>query len=339
MEIDIRRWNDQKDCFIEEKISIQNGKTEVINTSHLVSNEVIILNVQMQFSKPQTMQFEISGQSIVLNFIYCNNLKTTLEAIDCEKCTIENTHNILYGNHLKGTLEIPAFEEINYLSIILKLDYYYQLINHDWAIHQKFSEKIIQKKSSYLNPEYAAFNPAIKWVLHEIKNCKFKGKLKKIYLEAKIKELLILQLDTLLVKPNHTKALFEEEEYNKLLEAKLILDNEFVNAPTLPELSRAISLNEFKLKKGFKACFETTIKSYTTKLRMEYAKKLFKNKASNVSEVAEKCGYKDASHFSAAFKLFYGFSPISFRKLNTTSKFSIYYWFFQEFSVFEFLSI
>ena len=145
-----------------------------------------------------------------------------------------------------------------------------------------------------------------------------------MYLEAKIKELLILQLDTLIKKPQN-KVHIDEEDFKKLLKAKLILETNFTNAPTLVELSRIISLNEFKLKKGFKACFATTVKSYITKLRMEYAKDLFKNKASNVGEVAYKCGYKDVSHFSAAFKLFYGFTPISFRKLNPSAKFCLLY--------------
>ena len=62
---------------------------------------------------------------------------------------------------------------------------------------------------------------------------------------------------------------------------------------------------------------------------MEYAKDLFKNKTSSVGEVAYKCGYKDVSHFSAAFKQFYGFSPIRFRNLNI--KFHLLYWSLEEF--------
>jgi AraC-like DNA-binding protein len=41
---------------------------------------------------------------------------------------------------------------------------------------------------------------------------------------------------------------------------------------------------------------------------MERAKELLKNEILNVSEVAYQCGYKDVSHFSAAFKQFYGFT-------------------------------
>jgi AraC-like DNA-binding protein len=315
----------QKSHFREERISIQNGKTEEILCANLISNGVVILDVQMRFSTPQTIQFEITDESIVMNFICCNNVAATIDQVESEKYTTQNTHNILYAHNFSGTFEIPAFGEINYLTIILSLDYYYKLINEDWEIHQKFAKNISQKKSSHLAPKYIPFNPDIQWVIHEIKNCKFKGTIRKMYLETKIKELLILQLDTLLIKTQKKEGLIDEEDYKKLLEAKLIIEANFVNAPTLPELSRAISLNEFKLKKGFKACFETTVKGYVTKLRMEYAKKLFKNEASNVGEVAYKCGYKDVSHFSAAFKLFYGFTPISFRKLNMFTKFYFFY--------------
>lgn len=337
--IEISDSQDLKNHFIEEEICIQNGKIEEIKCANLISNGVAILDVQMRFSTPQTMQSEIIGESIVLNFICCNNVETNIDSVESEKYTTENTHNILYAFNLNATLEIPAFEEINYFSIILSLDYYYKLINEDWGIHQKFSKNISQKTSSYLTQKYIPFNPAIQWIIHEIRNCKFKGTIKKMYLETKIMELLILQLDTLILQPQNKEVFIDDEDYDKLLEAKSILEANFTNAPTLPELSRAISLNEFKLKKGFKACFETTIKGYTTKLRMEHAKKLFQNKASNVGEVAEKCGYKDVSHFSAAFKLFYGFTPISFRKLNVFTNFYFFYWGSQDILVLEILMV
>jgi AraC-like DNA-binding protein len=314
----------QKSHFTEERISVKNGKQEEIKSVNLISEGVLILDIQMYFSTPQTIETNIIGESVVMNFICCNNVEACIDQVETEKYSTENTHNILYTSNFNASFKIPAFEEINYLSIILSLDFYCKLINEEWNLHQKFSKSIIQKKSAYLTPKYVPFNADIQWIIHEIKNCKYKGIIKKMYLEAKIKELLILQIDTLIKKPQ-SKVHADDEEFKKLLKAKLILETNFTNAPTLVELSRIVSLNEFKLKKGFKACFATTVKSYVTKLRMEYAKDLFKNKASNVGEVAYKCGYKDVSHFSAAFKLFYGFTPISFRKLNPSAKFCLLY--------------
>lgn len=336
--IDTTDFNKSDYSFLEEKISIQNGKKENITSANLIAEGVVILDTQMLFSTSQTIQSEISGESIVLNFIYCNNVEAVIENVESEKYTTSNTHNILYASNFNAKFEIPAFEQINYLTIVLSLNYYSKLINGDWNIHKDFSKKISQQKSDYLNSKYAPFNSTIQWVIHEIKNCKYEGAIKKMYIEAKIKELLTLQLQSLITKPQEDNQI-GKEDYDKLQEAKLILEANFTNAPTLPELSRIISLNEFKLKKGFKACFQTTVKGYITKLRMEYAKDLFKNKTSNVSEVAEKCGYKDVSHFSSAFKLFYGFTPASFRNSHWGVKFSVLYWEFFDVVSLEFFMI
>lgn len=305
---------DQKSHFIEENTTIKKEGIEEITIRNLITDGILILDTQMYFSKQQTIQTEMIGESIVMNFICCNNLETYIDQVETEKYSTENTHNILYASKLKATFVIPALEQINYLSIILSPEFYSQLINEDWGLHKIFSKNITQKKTGYITPKYVAFTSEIQWILHEIKNCTYKGAMKKMYLEAKIKELLIMQLDSLAEKPK-VKAEVPEEEYSKLLKAKAILESNFTKAPSLTELSRLISLNEFKLKKGFKACFETTVKEYVTKLRMEYAKKLFKNKTANVSEVAYKCGYKDVSHFSASFKFFYGFTPPVLEKL------------------------
>jgi AraC-like DNA-binding protein len=313
-----------KNHFVEEKISIKNEKIEEIRSVNFISEDVLIMDIQMWFSNTQTIETKINGESVVMSFICSNNVEAYIDQVETEKYTTENTHNILYASNFNATFKIPSYEEINYLCIILSLDFYRKLINEDWELHQKFSKNIIKKKSAYLTPKYLPFNAEIQWVIHEIKSCKHKGGIKKMYLETKIKELLILQLETLIKKIPKTEHV-EDEDFKKLLEAKLILEANFTNAPTLLELSRAISLNEFKLKKGFKACFATTVKSYVTKLRMEYAKNLFKSKDSNVGEIAYKCGYKDASHFSAAFKLFYGFTPASFRKVSGNAKFCLLY--------------
>lgn len=301
-----------KNYLTEENVNIKNGDSEQIKSHHLITEGMVLLDTQMLFSTPQTIIFEIDEESVVMNFICCNNVETHIDQLETEKYSKKNTHNIFYATNYKATIKIPAFEEINYFSIILSKDFYYNIINEDWELHEKFSKNILLKKSSYLTSKYIPFTPAIQWVIHEIKNCNRQGALKKMYIETKIRELLIHQLETIITIPIQ-KDQIDEDDYNKLLEAKQILDNDYVHAPTLAELSRLISLNEFKLKKGFKACFGTTVKSYIIKLRMEHAKELFQNKASTVSDVAYKCGYKDVSHFSAAFKNFYGFSPQKFK--------------------------
>lgn len=303
-----------KSILTEENINIENKDLEKITSRHLITQGLVLIDTQMYYSSSKTVVFEIDEESVIMNFIYNSNVETHIDELESEKYSKENTHNIFYTLNFNATFTIPAFTPTNYLSIVLSKDFYYNIINEDWQLHEKFSKNILNKQSSYLTSKYLPFTPAIQWVIHEIKNCTRKGTLKRIYIESKIKELLIYQLEAIFLNPLSKKEV-DNEDYNKLLEAKKILENDYKNTPTLPELSRLISLNEFKLKKGFKACFGTTVKSYIIKLRMEHAKELFQSKAT-VSDVAYQCGYKDVSHFSAAFKSYYGFSPQKF-KINT----------------------
>ncbi|WP_413999967.1 helix-turn-helix domain-containing protein [Flavobacterium sp. W1B] len=311
----------KKSHFSVKKIGLKKKENQGFSTKVLISEGVFILDTQMCFSTPQNFKIQIIGDTVVMNFISSKSAVVIGENSGRKKDTAQNKHNILFASNYSAMFKIPAFEQMNCLTILLSLDYYSELIQENWGIHDDFSKNITLKKSTYLTSKYGSLNSPILWVIQEIKNCNYEGAIQKMYFEAKIKELLILQLEALLKKPQVAVSI-AGTEYAKLQEAKLILEANFTNAPTLAELSRRISLNEFKLKKGFKECFEITVKGYVTKLRMEYAKKLIKKETSNVSEVAEKCGYKDVSHFSAAFKLFYGFTPISFRKNHLTAKLS-----------------
>lgn len=331
-EIDTECQNPINDSFNEQNSCCQEVENESVITSSLVSRDLVLLNIELFFESPKTINFSVTGESVLLNFICCNNVKSAIENFESEMYEVENTQNIIYAVDFSGQYDVPAFEQIKYFTIILSVEYYAELINKNWNIHPKFSKDILQKINSTLSPDYLPFNPDIQWVIHEIKNCRHEGAMKKMYIETKVKELVVLQIESLLSTVDE-KFIVDSEEYIKLQEAKLILENTFTNAPTLPELSRIIALNEFKLKKGFKACFQTTVKGYITKLRMEYAKNLFRNKTLNVSEVAEKCGYKDVSHFSSAFKLFYGFTPASFRKNHLNINYAFLY-----LDVFEFFS-
>lgn len=310
--LEIKDHYDPKSKLIEKNIEIKKQDSEQIKSKILSTDGMILIDTQMYFSSPQTEVFEIDNECIIMDFIGFNNVETQIDQLENEKYLKANTHNISYTTKYNATYKIPAFEQVNYLAIIFSKEFYFQIINEDLRLHEKFSKNILFKKSSYLTSKYTKLTPAIQWIISEIRNCNRQGALKKMYLEAKIRELLIHQLESIITFPDK-KDNVSEADYSKLLEAKKILENDYRSTPTLPELSRLISLNEFKLKKGFKACFGTTVKSYIIKLRMEHAKELFQSQLATVSEAAYKCGYKDVSHFSAAFKCYYGFSPQKFK--------------------------
>ena len=163
----------QKSLFLEEKISIQNGIAERIISNSLISDGVVILDIQMCFSDSQTIQSEITGESILMNFICCKNVEANIDKVESEKYTTENTHNILYASNFNATFEIPAFEEINYLTIILSLDYYHKLINEENIqnyLYYLYQGKRLEIKEALATPES---NLAIKKIMNVVSGLEF----------------------------------------------------------------------------------------------------------------------------------------------------------------------
>lgn len=135
--------------------------------------------------------------------------------------------------------------------------------------------------------------------------------IKRLLLEAGIVDLLIK-----LYQPDETTSqpIFNDADKTRLLEARNIVEQNLKHPCSLIELSRKTGLNDFKLKKGFKALFGNTVFGYLAELRMTLAYKLLKD-GRTVSEVAETVGYKNAHHFTAAFKKHFDMLPSKVSKL------------------------
>ena len=59
---------------------------------------------------------------------------------------------------------------------------------------------------------------------------------------------------------------------------------------------------------------DTSPKQYLLKIRMEYAKKLLLETNMTIDEIALASGFMDRYHFSKAFKSYFLYPPVMFRK-------------------------
>lgn len=100
----------------------------------------------------------------------------------------------------------------------------------------------------------------------------------------------------------------------KIEQAKIILESDLQNPPSLAQLAHLIGLNETYLKTHFKAIHKTTVYGFIKNQRMERAKGLLIEEKMNISEIAVELGYKYPTHFTAAFKKSVGLSPKDFLK-------------------------
>jgi len=136
------------------------------------------------------------------------------------------------------------------------------------------------------------------------------------WLSAKFQELLCIGLQILKNSQSHTHpgaVHYESPHSKKIRTAVAVLNSEYANPPTLPDLAQKLGISETQLKSGFKAMTGTTVLQYCISKRIEAAKLLLSENRQSISEIGDIVGYQDHSAFSRAFHRLTGCSPRRWR--------------------------
>ncbi len=169
-------------------------------------------------------------------------------------------------------------------------------------------ERIVAHTGAY--PRAAqAMSPALYRLLDDILGCDARGVSRQLYLEAKGLELMAVMIDQLEESESAASPLLSQHDIARLEQARHILLARMVDPPTLPELARRAGLNEVKLKAGFRTLFGASVFAYLRNHRLDEAHRLLRQRACNVTEVAQRVGYENPSKFAAAFRKRFGVSP------------------------------
>ncbi|MFS2189749.1 helix-turn-helix transcriptional regulator [Mucilaginibacter sp. Mucisp84] len=293
----------------EKHISIKRKSVKKLFYYQLSAGGLFLLHSSMQFNEPVRILAEVEGETVTSQFVF---YEAATHPVKLPKKNIygNNRHNIRYIPSSKGNYEVVPDVEYNYFLIVLSKEYYFHLIDRHALIHSAFVSAILEGKYTSLAAQDLAVTMEMKRVINDICECKKTGELKKFYTESKVLELLMLQLEQMQVNSDDVeRTLIKTDDLDKLYQAKALLDRDYVNPPTIRKLSRLISLNEFKLKQGFKAYYGTTVYGYITRLRMEAAKKMILYEHKSVGEAAHAIGFKHQAHLTSAFKKYYGILP------------------------------
>ncbi len=137
------------------------------------------------------------------------------------------------------------------------------------------------------------------------------GDTRNLFYRAKVMEVLSLYFARGESESDQEKCPFLHDEANveKIREAKRLLISNMIDPPGIKELSRLVGLNEYQLKVGFKNIYGNTVYKYLTDHRMDQARRMLDTGNYLVNEAAAEVGYSNPSHFIAAFKKKYGFTP------------------------------
>ena len=217
----------------------------------------------------------------------------------------ENRYLILYNPKQGLPLNINLKANSILISALISIERFHNLFSQDGHKIDFLSSENSAKK--YYKED--DISNTMLFVLNQMLLYRTSSITKDLYLKSKIYEIFSLIFDNKNIDIDQCPFIMNDDQLKKILHAKEIIINRYMDPPTLIDLSKEINLSLRKLKEGFKETYGTTVFKYLFEHKMELALKFLKEGENNVNEVSFKLGYSNASHFIYAFKNRFGITP------------------------------
>ncbi|MEM9675607.1 MAG: AraC family transcriptional regulator [Bacteroidota bacterium] len=264
------------------------------------------------------LSFESDFESVEMHFALGGQVQTTDLQTRRQYTFSHNEHNILYAAGFKGqstwadNLRMEVFE-VNMMPTLFAR----YLPEH--LVFDTFREALTQQRTDTLTDQNRPISTRMRTIIHEIIHCERTGLLKKMLIEARVIELLLLQVEQIIADHNTplktSSNRLKKADIDRMYAVRDIIEANLNNPYSLGALAKQVGTNEFTLKKGFKTLFGTTVFGYLHEKQMLQARSmLLDEKDKTITEVSEQCGYQYASHFTAAFKRRFGVVPSQLKK-------------------------
>ncbi len=221
-------------------------------------------------------------------------------------------HNIMYSNGFEIEV-IPKAKEIETFGIQFSKAQFLEFTQNGNEHLQRFCEAVLNGKSVLLSENWGPIDAGIQQVIGQVLNCRFTGQLKKLFLLSKSIELLVLSAEAYNYTAKKDNFIKNKTDKEKIIAVRDLINNRLSNPPGLSEIAQLVGLNEYKLKRGFKETFNSTVFDYLTGQRLQLANQYLLETQKTSAEIAYELGYSTPQHFNNAFKKKFGVTPNSVR--------------------------
>jgi len=239
-----------------------------------------------------------------LNLLLLDDSTTCSIQIQAETYLLQSSENILIHMDKGSHFDLKSIGKEN--RVLLMLIPSDKLI----AFHDKYIADKERFKHGLLTKADSRITLTLKQIFELYETDSYLNQLK---IQSLLLELIIHQVESLYVENEHKEIIANKNHYEKIQMVKKLIDDDLSKNHTISELAKAVGTNEQYLKKHFKQYFGKTVMNYITEKKMEHAKKLILMGKYRVSDVAQMTGYKHSTHFTTAFKKYFGIIPNSLR--------------------------
>lgn len=285
------------------------------NYQQLNLNGLFIFGGNVRFHEDLRIRGKADEDIIGMSFHLKGTVFGKMDGFTEEMLVQANQQHLCYSPVNSGVYNFEGKQDYQNFEVNFALDYFEQLVTRYPDLLTDFYEKVIREEPIMLGGGNLPITTNMRMIIHELMNVPQNRNLQRIFIEAKVLELLALQVEqsqsrqTIKIKT----VINSTQDLHKIHEAKEILVARADNPPTIYELAKMVGTNDFKLKKGFKEVFNNTIFGFLLDFKMEKARKLLRYTNKTTSEIADLLGYSHPGHFSNAFKKKYGVTPSALR--------------------------
>lgn len=106
----------------------------------------------------------------------------------------------------------------------------------------------------------------------------------------------------------------------KVRRAILLIEQNLSEPLEVAEIARRVHLSQRQLERLFAAELDMSPRTFLKRFRLNHALWLLTNTRRRVTEIAQECGFSDASHFSRQFRAEYGSTPLEARRANAGAR-------------------
>jgi len=235
--------------------------------------------------------------------------------------SVTSGQNTLWGSGLAPTEKFKSFksEKIIEVNVHMEPEIFHIFMGREKNQLPQELTHLVRKPHQEYYSRSGTNTPAMQVALQQILNCPYQGMMKRMYLESKVLELMVLLVEEDVAArqgKNDTFSL-KSDDVERIHHAKEILLNNLNNPPSLIELARQVGLNDCTLKRGFRLVFGTTVFGYLHHHRLEQARKLLVSGEISISKAARSVGFTSRSYFATAFRKKFGINPKEFLLANS----------------------
>lgn len=261
-----------------------------------------------ELKKPHTFEWE--GNMDVVTMYY--SLKGGVSIGSDSSNSFElgnNQQNMFYGSKASGFMKVDELRMKSFM-VQFNKDAFLRIAEGGTDSLKYFADCVAGKKDASFSKNGLPLHFDVQNVISSILKCNYNDSLKQVFFHSKAMELLVLQADaqiqSLKKKDSYVKTDYDRD---RIVFAREYMLQHIELPPTIAELAKVSGINEFKLKKGYKEIFGTTIFGHLAETRLQLAKELLLDNKKSVSEIAFELGYSSVQHFTLAFKNKFGITP------------------------------